>query len=65
MVSAILAVTIVGLGALIYIAGYYDTLVGSVGKDTTLSGRTFIWKAVWDQIQHKLWFGYGTSCILE
>ena len=61
MVSAILAVTIVGLGALIYIAGYYDTLVGSVGRDATLSGRTFIWKAVWDQIQVKPLFGYGLA----
>ena len=61
MVSAILAVTIIGLGALIYIAGYYDTLVGSVGKDTTLSGRTFIWQAVWDQIQLKPWLGYGLA----
>jgi len=61
MVSAILAVTIIGLGALIYIAGYYDVLIGSVGKDTTLSGRTFIWKAVWDQIQVKPWFGYGLA----
>ena len=61
MVSAILAVTIIGLGALIYIAGYYDVLIGSVGKDTTLSGRTFIWEAVWHQIQLKPWFGYGLA----
>ncbi|MGL5077698.1 MAG: O-antigen ligase family protein, partial [Waterburya sp.] len=33
----------------------------SVGKDTTLSGRTFIWQYVWDQIQLRFWLGYGLS----
>lgn len=61
MVSAILAVTIVGLGALIYIAGYSDTLFSSVGKDATLSGRTFIWQAVWTKIQEEPWLGYGLA----
>ena len=63
MISAILAVTIVSFGTLIWIAGYVgaDSLVGLVGKDTTLSGRTDIWKYVWDQIQLRPWFGYGLA----
>lgn len=63
MVSAVLAVTIVGIASLIWIAGYVgsDSLFSSVGKDATLSGRTFIWKAVWDQIQLRPWLGYGLA----
>ena len=63
MVSAILAVTIIGFVALIIIAGYIgsDSLLSSVGKDTTLSGRTDIWQYVWDQIQLRPWLGYGLA----
>jgi exopolysaccharide production protein ExoQ len=63
MVFAILAVTIVGLGLLIWITGYVgsDSLFNSVGKDSTLSGRTDIWRYVWDQIQLRPWLGYGLA----
>jgi exopolysaccharide production protein ExoQ len=62
MVSAVLAVTIVGVATVIFVAGYVGAdIFSSVGKDTTLSGRTFIWKYVWDQIQLRPWLGYGLS----
>lgn len=63
MVAAVLAVTIVAVATVIFIAGYVgsDSLFSSVGKDTTLSGRTFIWQYVWDQIQLRPWLGYGLS----
>ena len=62
MVTAVLGVTLIGLFSLIMIAGIgSDSLLSSVGKDTTLSGRTFIWKYVWDQIQVRPWFGYGMT----
>lgn len=63
MVSAILAVTLIGFAVLIWIAGYVgsDSLLGFVGKDITLSGRTEIWRYVWDRIQLHPWFGYGLA----
>ena len=63
MVSAILALTIVGFGILIYIGGYIgsDSIFSSIGRDTTLSGRTEIWQYVWDKIQLRPWLGYGLS----
>ena len=63
MVSAILAVTLIGFVALIWITGYIgsESLLSSVGKDTTLSGRTDIWRYVWDQIQLRPWLGYGLA----
>ena len=63
MISAVLAVTILGFVGLIAFAGYIgsDSLLTSIGKDTTLSGRTYIWQYVWDQIQLRPWFGYGLA----
>lgn len=63
MISAILAVTILGFISLIVVAGYIgsDSLLTSIGRDTTLSGRTFIWQYVWDQIQLRPWLGYGLA----
>lgn len=63
MLSAILAVTIIGIIALIWVAGYIgaDSFFSSLGKDSTLSGRTDIWRYVWDQIQLRPWLGYGLA----
>ena len=63
MVSAILAITIIGFISLIAVAGYIgsDSLLSSIGRDATLSGRTFIWQYVWDQIQLRPWLGYGLA----
>ncbi len=67
MISAILAVTILGFISLILVAGYIgsDSLFNSLGKDATLSGRTFIWQYVWDQIQLRPWLGYGLSAFWQ
>ncbi|MEH1943739.1 MAG: O-antigen ligase [Nostoc sp.] len=36
-----------------------DTILGSVGKDTTLTGRSELWPAVLEMIAKKPWLGYG------
>jgi exopolysaccharide production protein ExoQ len=36
-----------------------DTVLGSVGKDTTLTGRSELWAAVLEMITKKPWLGYG------
>jgi exopolysaccharide production protein ExoQ len=38
-----------------------DDLAGSVGKDTTLTGRVFIWQAVQEAIAQRPLLGYGYS----
>ncbi|MEH2068463.1 MAG: O-antigen ligase family protein [Nostoc sp.] len=38
---------------------YADQILGSVGKDTTLTGRSEIWPAVLELIAKKPWLGYG------
>ncbi|MEL6440760.1 MAG: O-antigen ligase [Cyanobacteria bacterium J06621_8] len=63
MASAILGVMILGFIGLIFFVGYVgsESLLTSIGRDTTLSGRTYIWQYVWDQIQLRPWFGYGLT----
>ena len=39
----------------------YGVLATSVGKDSTLSQRTIIWKAVWESIVQRPYLGYGFS----
>ncbi|MEH2235669.1 O-antigen ligase family protein [Nostoc sp.] len=36
-----------------------DTILGSIGKDTTLTGRSELWPAVLQMIAKKPWLGYG------
>jgi exopolysaccharide production protein ExoQ len=40
---------------------HYGVLATSVGKDSTLSQRTIIWKAVWESIVQRPYLGYGFS----
>lgn len=63
MVSAVLGITIIGFIGLVLVAGYIgsDSILSSLGRDTTLSGRTYIWGYVWDKIQLKPWLGYGMT----
>lgn len=42
-----------------WVAGNWDGLLIRLGRDPTLSGRTYIWEAVIDQIWKRPWFGYG------
>ena len=63
MISAILAVIVIGFVGLVLVAGYVgsDSILSNLGRDATLSGRTHIWGYVWDQIQLRFWLGYGMT----
>lgn len=36
-----------------------DSVLGVIGRDVTLTGRTKLWAEVWDRIQSEFWLGYG------
>lgn len=38
-----------------------DFLLGSIGRDTTLTGRTQLWSLVLDKVGERPWLGYGYS----
>ena len=51
----------VALVVLIIVSGYdpVQAVLGSVGKDATLTGRTVLWDFGWKAFLEKPWFGYG------
>ena len=63
LISVILAATVIGVAGLLWFVHYgqSDLLFVAIGKDATLTGRTDIWRYVWDQIQLRPWLGYGLA----
>jgi O-antigen ligase len=53
-----IALLVIG-GANILLLGYKGQLLGALGKDETLTGRTDMWPYVWDMIEKRPWLGYG------
>jgi exopolysaccharide production protein ExoQ len=37
----------------------YEQLLASVGRDSTLTGRTELWQEIFDLIERRPWLGYG------
>ena len=58
-VPFLIAVVLVGSAAAMVLWVNADTLLVAVGKDPTISGRTIVWRAVWDMIREQPWLGYG------
>jgi O-antigen ligase len=42
-----------------WLATHADAVLSSAGSDSTFTGRSKIWEAVWHSIQARPWFGYG------
>ena len=58
VISALLG--LVGTGVAVLFA---DEILGPFGRDSTLTGRTFIWQASWRAILLRPWFGYGYGAV--
>ncbi|MBD1919983.1 O-antigen ligase family protein [Microcoleus sp. FACHB-831] len=56
---AIFAIATAGTSFYLWFVANADALLGSVGKNTTLTGRTELWPAVLDMIWKQPWLGYG------
>lgn len=54
----IMAVTIGG-GVAIGIWSNLETVLAAAGKDTTFTGRSFLWAFLMEMIQKRPWLGYG------
>jgi O-antigen ligase len=58
--SALLLVALFLLLAfLLVVVGYWESVLEILGKDETLTGRTGIWAASWQQILQRPWLGFG------
>lgn len=54
-----IAVILISGGAAAWFFDNATVILGSLGKDITLTGRTDIWAAVVDKIWQRPWLGYG------
>lgn len=53
-------VAVLGIASVVCVAVFASNLLlGLLGKDATLTGRTQIWSGVWRRIQARPWQGYG------
>ena len=59
MISVFLTVAIVGLMGITWFNSNQEVFFAAIGEDPSLTGRTDIWKYVWDMIQQRPWLGYG------
>jgi O-antigen ligase len=56
----VLIMALLGIGgANILISAAKGELLGALGKDETLTGRTDLWPYVWEMIEKRPWLGYG------
>ncbi|MCA9913635.1 MAG: O-antigen ligase family protein, partial [Anaerolineae bacterium] len=59
MIGLVLILVPMALAAAIILAGNFDALLGSVGKDATLTGRTELWNASFVLIEERTALGWG------
>jgi O-antigen ligase len=59
LIPATLAGLFIGFISFVWLLNSTEFLLNSIGKDSTLTGRTELWTFVWHKIQEKPWLGYG------
>ncbi|BAY61778.1 O-antigen polymerase [Calothrix brevissima NIES-22] len=55
------AIALICINLYLFIQNNLNTLLGSIGKDATLTGRGDLWPLIWDKIWQRPWVGYGFS----
>lgn len=61
MIPFFITIVLLGGGALVWLLSHAESILGMLGKDTTLTGRTGLWSAVIDMIWQRPLLGYGYS----
>jgi exopolysaccharide production protein ExoQ len=59
MVPTVIATVTFSMGLSLWLNENASTLLGSIGKDPTLTGRTEMWPLVLEMIWKQPWLGYG------
>lgn len=54
-----ITIILIGGSVATWVVGNWENFLFSLGRDPTLSGRTYIWEAVTDKIWERPWLGYG------
>jgi exopolysaccharide production protein ExoQ len=58
---ALSAIALICINLYLFVQTNLKTILGSIGKDATLTGRGDLWPLVWDKIWERPWLGYGFS----
>ncbi|WP_019503541.1 O-antigen ligase [Pleurocapsa sp. PCC 7319] len=58
-IPLLICLLITGVWMNILVTSNLDFLLGLLGKDITLTGRTELWQLTWQSIQKEYWLGYG------
>jgi O-antigen ligase len=61
MIPALIFIATVGGSLYVGLTANAGSLLGLIGKDETLTGRTDMWPFVWEKIWQRPWLGYGYS----
>lgn len=61
VVPLMIVLVLVSTGVVALIARYTGTILSTLGRNPTLTGRTELWSALLDMIQAHPWLGYGYS----
>jgi O-antigen ligase len=64
-VLALCLLILIAAGAVTGIIANADALASALGKDVTLTGRTFLWEAVVATAVQRPWLGYGFSAFWQ
>jgi exopolysaccharide production protein ExoQ len=59
MIPILIAIVTIGGGLSLWLNQNAGILLGSIGKDPTLTGRTDMWPQIMDMIWKEPWLGYG------
>lgn len=59
MLPLLISILIAGVWINLWLINQADFLLGFLGKDATLTGRTELWQLTWQSIQKEYWLGYG------
>jgi exopolysaccharide production protein ExoQ len=59
LIPAVTAIATAGASLSFWATTNTATLLGTVGKDSTLTGRTNMWPYIWEMIEKQPWLGYG------
>ncbi len=59
MVPLVIVLILMAASGATWLVTNWASFLASLGKDATLTGRTYIWEFVMDSIQQRPWFGYG------
>lgn len=55
------AIALICINLYLFVQNNLNTILGSIGKDATLTGRSNLWPLVWDKIWERPWLGFGFS----